>query len=103
VEYRDPIDLKDCPSNMEIGLCWYLKVTNNKWTHKLIYHLMIDLETIIALASMPYIIDLDAYELHPGDEKVFKRLYQRMLGFTLYVYTYDRGSLLFKSRLLYLC
>ena len=21
VEYRDPIDFMDCPSNMEIGLC----------------------------------------------------------------------------------
>ena len=36
-------------------------------------HLMIDLETIIALAFMTYIIDLNTYELHPGDEKVFKR------------------------------
>ena len=25
VEYRDPIDLMDHPSNMEIGLCWYQK------------------------------------------------------------------------------
>ena len=32
---------------------------------------MIELETIIALAFMTYIVDLDAYELHPGDE-VFK-------------------------------
>ena len=23
VEYRDPIDLMDCSSNMEIGLFWY--------------------------------------------------------------------------------
>ena len=29
-EYRDPIDLIDCPSNMEIFLCWYQKGTNNK-------------------------------------------------------------------------
>jgi hypothetical protein len=29
---------------------------------------MIDLETIMALASMKYIVDLDAYELHLGDE-----------------------------------
>jgi hypothetical protein len=29
---------------------------------------MIDLETIMALASMKYIVDLDAYELHSGDE-----------------------------------
>ena len=24
VEYRDPIYLMDCQSNMEIGLCWYV-------------------------------------------------------------------------------
>ena len=68
---KNPIDLMDCPSNMEIGLCWYKKETNNKWTYNLTDQLMLDLETIIALASMTYIIDLDAYELHPGDEKVF--------------------------------
>ena len=31
---------------------------------------MIDLETIIALASMTHIVDLDAYELHPRDKNV---------------------------------
>jgi hypothetical protein len=71
VEYRDPIDLMDRPSNMEIGSCWYLKETNNKWTYNLTNHLMVDLETIVALASMTYIVDLDAYELHQGDEKIF--------------------------------
>jgi hypothetical protein len=25
VEYRDPFDLMDRPSNVEIGLCWYQK------------------------------------------------------------------------------
>ena len=25
MEYRDPFDLMDRPSNMEIGLCWYKK------------------------------------------------------------------------------
>jgi hypothetical protein len=74
VEYTDPIDLMDRPSNMEIGLCWYRKGTNNKWTYNDIDHLMRNLETMIAIASMTYIIgviDWDAYELHPGDEKVF--------------------------------
>ena len=33
------------------------------------HHLRVDLETIIALASMTYIVDLIAYELHPRDEK----------------------------------
>jgi hypothetical protein len=35
---------------------------------------MVDLETIIAFAFMTYIVDLDAYELHPGDEKVFNNV-----------------------------
>jgi len=32
---------------------------------------MVDLETIIVLASMTYIIDLDAFEIHPKDGIVF--------------------------------
>ena len=56
---------------MEIGLCWYQKGTNNKWTYNLVGQLIIDLETSIALASMTYIVDLDAHELHPGVENVF--------------------------------
>ena len=32
---------------------------------------MVDLETIIALASMTFIVDLGDYELCPVDEKVF--------------------------------
>ena len=55
---------------MEIGLWWYQKGTNNKWNYYRIDHLMKDLKTIFALASMTYIVDLDAYELHPRDEKV---------------------------------
>ena len=31
--------------------------------------------TIIALGTMTHIVDLVAYELHPGDEKIFQRLY----------------------------
>ena len=69
VEYRDSIDLMDCPSNMEFGYVGYQNGTNNKWTYDLTDHLMIYLEMIIALASMIYIVDLDAYELNPGDEK----------------------------------
>ena len=47
-------------------LTWYQKGTNNKWTYDHIDHLMIDLETIITLACMTYIVDLDAYECHWG-------------------------------------
>ena len=32
---------------------------------------MVDLETIVALASMTYIINLDTHELHLGDDEVF--------------------------------
>ena len=63
-------------------------------------HLMVGLETIIALASLTYIVDLDAYELHVGNEKVFNDFINnaRVLYFT-----YDMGSLLFKSIFAYLC
>ena len=71
VEYRDPIDLMDCSSNMEIGLPWYQKGTDNNQTDDLMGHLMVGLEKIIALASMRYIVDLDVYGLHPRDEKAF--------------------------------
>ena len=54
---------------MEIDLCWYQRETNNKWTYNLTNYLMIDLETIIALTFMTYIIDLNAYKLHPGAKK----------------------------------
>ena len=69
LEYRDPIESMDRPSNMEIGICWYQKGTN-KSIYALINHLMIDLKTTIALASMIYI----AY-LHPGGEKVFDKFF----------------------------
>ena len=73
VEHRDPINLMDCSSNMEIGLCWCRKETNNKWTYNHIDHLMKNLESTFAIASMKYIIvviDLDAYELHPGMKNI---------------------------------
>ena len=71
VEYGDSIKLMDRQSNMKISLCWYKKGTNNKWTYGLTNQLMIDLKTIIELAFMTYVVDLDAYELHLGDEKLF--------------------------------
>ena len=37
-------------------------------------HWMIDSGPIIALASMTYIVGLDAYELHPGMEKSLRTL-----------------------------
>ena len=54
---------------------------------------MLYLETIIALALMNYIVDLDAYELHPRDETLFNDFINECWGF---VYNCDRDSLLFK-------
>ena len=32
---------------------------------------MVDLKTILVSASMTYVLDLDAYKLHLGDEQIF--------------------------------
>ena len=52
---------------------WYQKGTNNKWTYNLTNHLMVNLDTKIALAFMTYIIDLNANELHLENEKNLQR------------------------------
>ena len=72
-KYKDPIDLMDCSSTMEIDLCWYKKKPTIR-SYNLTGHLMVHLGTIIAIASMTYIVDLDASEAHSGDEKVIKDL-----------------------------
>ena len=41
----------------------------------LLIYLMVDLRTIIALACMTYIANLDAYKYHWGDKKSFQQLY----------------------------
>ena len=41
------------------------------WTYNLVDPLMIDIETIFTLVFLTYNIDLDAYELHLGVEKIF--------------------------------
>ena len=60
MEYRE-LNLIVSPSNTEIGLSWYKKGTNHAITY---------LEIILIIASMIYIVDLRAYELHPRDEKI---------------------------------
>ena len=45
--------------------------TDNQWTYDLVSYLMVGLDRIFALASMTYIVDLDACELNAGNEKVF--------------------------------
>ena len=49
----------------------YQKGTNNKWTYDPTYDLMVKLETIIASASLAYIVDTNAYKSHLGDKKIF--------------------------------
>ena len=62
----------DYPSNMEINNVGIKKKpTISGLTIFQNYHLMVDLETIIALASMQYNVDLGACELHMGDKKIF--------------------------------
>ena len=41
------------------------------WTYDLINHLMVELETIIALAIMTCSLETNLYELHPMNERVF--------------------------------
>ena len=38
------------------------------WTYDWTNHLMVGLETIIALAMMTYIVETNLYEFHPIDE-----------------------------------
>ena len=66
MECRDPIDLLDHHQKWKIQLCWYEKEPTMSRLYNLTDHLMVILTTIIALASMKYVVDLDAYELHPG-------------------------------------
>ena len=58
---------------------------------------MVDLETIIALASMTYIVNLDAYELRPGMKTTL------LMNARVLQYTYINISLLFRSIFVYLC
>ena len=48
------------------------KGNNNKWTYNHTDHLMKNLETIIGFITyIVVLVDLDSYELHMRDEKVF--------------------------------
>ena len=44
------------------------------WTHDLTNHIIGDLETIIALATLTFVVYKNLYELHPTDEQVFNDL-----------------------------
>ena len=68
-EYREPIDLLDRPSHVEVGLCWCQKDHGSLWTSDLTYHVMVYLQTIIALATINVVLGNHLCELHPTDEK----------------------------------
>ena len=72
IEYPQPIDFLNRPSNMEIGLCWYQNKNGSMWTYDLTDHLMLGLKTIIALAIMTHIVEKNLYELHPMNAWMFK-------------------------------
>ena len=61
---------------------------------------MVYLETIVALAFMTYIVDLDVDESHPGMKKYSTTL---LMNAKVLHYTHDRDSLLLKSIFVYLC
>jgi hypothetical protein len=37
----------------------------------LTYHIMVEMDTVIALANLTYNAEIYTYKLHPNDEKVF--------------------------------
>jgi hypothetical protein len=39
----------DRPNNVEVGLCWYQKSAGLKWSYDLTNHIMVELDTVIAL------------------------------------------------------
>jgi hypothetical protein len=61
----------DHPNNVEVGLCWYQKFAGLKWSYDLTDHIMVELDTVIALANLTYDAETDTYKLHPSDDKVF--------------------------------
>ena len=86
-------------SNMEIGWYWYKKGTNNKWPYDLTDHLIIDFETIFALASHDIYCRLRRLRVTSGGWKSL----QWVMNIKVLHYTYGMGSLLFKSIFSYLC
>jgi hypothetical protein len=43
IEYRQPIDLLDRPSNMKKELCWHQNNNGLMWTYDFMDHLMIEI------------------------------------------------------------
>ena len=68
--------LLDHPNNVEVGLCWYLKSIGLKWSYDLTDHIMVELDTVIALANLAYDVETNTYELRPSVKVLLKCLKQ---------------------------
>jgi hypothetical protein len=53
----------------------YQKSARLKWSYDLTNHIMVELDTVIALANLTYDVETDTYELHPSDENSLTTLY----------------------------
>jgi hypothetical protein len=47
----------------------YQKFAGLKWSYDVTYHIMVELDTVIALANLTYDAMTNTYKLHPSDEK----------------------------------
>ena len=56
---------------MEIGLCWYQNDHELLWTINLTDLIMGDLETLIALATITFVVEQNLCEWHATHEKMF--------------------------------
>ena len=98
VDCKDPIDLMDRPLYNEIGLYWYQKATNTKWTYDLTNQLMVELEkNKIVQASMTQIVDLDVMSYIRGMEKSSMTL---LMNARVLHYTYDKEFIIIQK---YIC
>lgn len=55
----------------DLGLCGCQMRNGMKWIYDYMDHMMLNVDAIISLASMMYILSLGYYELHLLDEKSF--------------------------------
>ncbi|MCO5575578.1 hypothetical protein L7F22_029380 [Adiantum nelumboides] len=73
-ETRGPIDLLDCPANVEIHLAWYQKAKGTRsYTYDLIDNQCVPLESIISIANLTYDLETKKYQLDANDYKVFNK------------------------------
>ena len=52
-------------------MCCYQKDHGSLWTDDLTNHIMVDLETNIALATIAFVVEKNLDKVHPTNERVF--------------------------------